>query len=91
MFTKINNMTEDQGYNSPYKCFQSSLKAIAGPEPDPIFTKNPTRRRRDNNDILARIRRVIYTHYLHDDDDESDWDSDTETDYDSTTDTDNDV
>ena len=85
MYRTLNNLTEDIGYNNPYKCFQSSINAIAGPVPEPMYTKSNNQRRRVINDNLARIRRVIYTHYLHDDEDsdsESEFDTDDETDTD---------
>ena len=84
MYRTLINLTEDRGYNSPYECFQSSLNAIAGPVPEPLYTRNANRRRGINNN-LARIRRVIYTHYLHDDEDsdlESELDTDDDTDSD---------
>ena len=79
MYRTLINLTEDRGYNSPYECFQSSLNAIAGPVPEPLYTRNANRRRRGINDNLARIRRVIYAHYLHDNED-SDLESELETD-----------
>lgn len=89
MYTAIKNLTVEGGYNTPYKCFPSSIDAIARPEPDPIYTWNTNPRGRAVNDNLARIRRVIYTHYLHDDEEneeESDWESDSDTDHDTDTD-----
>ena len=50
-----------------------------------MYTKSNNQGRRVINDNLARIRRVIYTHYLHDDEDsdlESELDTDEETDTD---------
>ena len=88
MYRTLNNLTEDIGYNNPYKCFQSSLNAIAGPVPEPMYTKRNNQRRRVINDNLARIRRVIYTHYLHDDED-SDSESELDTDEDTDTDDEN--
>ena len=54
MYRTLINLTEDRGYNSPYECFQSSLNAIAGPVPEPLYTRNANRRRREINDNLAR-------------------------------------
>ena len=88
MYRTLNNLTEDIGYNNPYKCFQSSLNAIAGPVPEPMYTKSNNQGRRVINDNLARIRRVIYTHYLHDDED-SDSESELDTDEDTDTDDEN--
>jgi len=81
MYDTITNLSEENGYNSYYKCFPSSLAAINGPEPEPLYTINRNPGRIPYNATLARIRRVIYTHYLHDDEDYgSDSDTDSETD-----------
>ena len=89
MFNTLSNLTEEEGYNSPYKYFPSSLNAIARPEPEPIFTMKNNRRRGEVNENLARIRRVINRHYLYDEEDDSDLETDTDSELETDTDTDN--
>lgn len=89
MYTTISSLTVEGGYNKPYNLFPSSLEATVRPEPDPIFTWK-TNPRGVINENLERIRRVIYTHYLHDDED-SDNELNIETDDDTDTDTDEEI